>query len=156
VKALPYIRILVQSLREHWLHLQRMRLWLQRLDAPRGRRSRQALILREDAAREAEQAETSFNEVRRELDALDVSSLDPARGLALIPLRLGDERVGFVFDLFAPRGLESWRFPTDSLAERRPLEPLDARLVDAVFSSGAWGISMSQPGAYGRRRRTRP
>jgi Uncharacterized conserved protein (DUF2203) len=146
VKALPYLRALVRSLREHWLHLQQVRLQVRRLDARPGRPDRQALILRAEAAREEEVAEARFNEARRELEALDVSCLDPAGGLALIPFRQGDALAWFVFDLFAPRGLEAWRYHTDSLETRRPLvESLDRRLVDAVFSSRSLDVPM--PGA---------
>jgi hypothetical protein len=136
VKALPYVRALVASLREHWLHLQRARLQVRRLDARPGRWDRQALIVRAEAVREAELVEGHFNEAQRELEALGVSGLDPAAGRALIPFRQGDELAWFIFDLFAPRGLETGQFQADSLETRRPLvEPLDPRLVDVVFSS---------------------
>jgi hypothetical protein len=55
-------------------------------------------------------AEGHFNEALRELEALDVYCLDPAKGLALIPFRQGDDLAWFVFDLFAPQGLDGWRF----------------------------------------------
>jgi hypothetical protein len=143
VKALPYVRVIVRSLREQWLHLQQVRLRLRRLDDRSGRRDRQALILRGEAAREAGRAESNFDDTRRELESLDISSLDPVKGLALIPLRQGDERVWFVFDLFAPQGREAWWFDEDSLETRRPLvEPLDPRMVDAVFSSRRFAVSM--------------
>jgi hypothetical protein len=145
VKALPYVRAVVRSLREHWLHLHRARLQVRRLDARPVRRDRQALILRAEAAREAERAEDSFNEARRELEALDISWVDPVEGLALIPFRQGDDRVWFVFDLFAPQESEVRRFHADSLETRRPpVEPLNPRLVDAVFSSGRFDVSMSR------------
>src|SRR5262249_45427419 len=136
VKALPYLRALLRSLREHWLHLQRVRLRLRRLEARRGRPDRQALILRAEAAREAELAEACFHEALRELEALDVSCLDPARGLALISFRQGDEQAWFALDLFAPPGLPALRIHADSLATPRPLPgTLHPVLVDAVFSS---------------------
>ena len=75
VKALPYLRVLVRSLREHWLHLQRVRLEVRRLDARPGRPDRQALSLRADAAREAALAEDAFHETLAELEALDVHCL---------------------------------------------------------------------------------
>ena len=137
VKALPYVRVLVRSLREHWLHRQQVRLQLRRLDARPRYRDRQTLILRAEAAREAERAESNFDEARRELETLDISVLDPAGGLALIPLRQGDEQVWFVFDLFAE----------DSLESVRPLvRPFDPCLVDAVFSSRRFDVAMSRPG----------
>src|SRR5262245_52548555 len=90
VKAAPYLRSVVRSVREHWLHLQRARLQLQRLDARPGRPDRRALIVRAEAAQEAERAEDHFNEAVRELGALDVYVLDPAAGVALIPFRRGE------------------------------------------------------------------
>ena len=147
VKALPYLRSIVRSLREHWLHLLRVWLQVRRLDARPGRPDRQALILRAEAAREAERAADHFHEALRELEALDVYCLDPAKGLALIPFRQGDELAWFVFDLFAPQGLEAWRFHADSLETRRPLaESLDPGSVDQVFSSPSGTSWLSQTG----------
>jgi hypothetical protein len=143
VKALPYLRALVRSLRERWLHLQGVRREVAHLEARPGRPDRQALILRADAAREAELAGDSFHETLGELKALDVHSLDPARGLALIPFRWGDQLAWFAFDLFAPQGLDAWRFHTDALETRRPLpESLDPALVDAIFSAGAPDVAV--------------
>jgi len=145
VKALPYLRAIVRSLRERWLHLQQVRLQVRRLDARPGRPDRQALISRAEAAQEAALAEGHFNEALRELEALDVYCLDPARGLALIPFRRGDDLAWFVFDLFAPQGLEAWRFHADPLETRRPLvESLDPGLVDEVFSSRSLDVSIFQ------------
>ena len=136
VKAVPYLRSIVQSLREHWLEWQRVWLQVRRLD---GRPDRQALILRAEAAREAERADDHFNEALRELEALDVSCLDPAKGLALIPFRKGEDLAWFVFDLFAPQGLDGWRFHADPLETRRMLaDKQDRGPVDRVFSSRPW------------------
>ena len=121
VKALPYLRSIVRSLREHWLHLQRVRLEVRRLDARPGRPDRQALILRAEATREAELAAERFRETLRELEALDVYCLEPAGGVALIPFRQGDDLAWFVFDLFDPEPLRFWRFQDDPLETRRPL-----------------------------------
>ncbi len=75
VKALPYLRSIVRSLREHWLEAQRGRLQLRRLDARPGRPDRQALILRAEASRNAELAQIHFNEALRELQALGESPM---------------------------------------------------------------------------------
>jgi hypothetical protein len=136
VKALPYLRSIVASLREHWLESHRVSLRVQRLDSRPGRPDRQALLLRAEAAREAELAADHFIETLRELETISVYSLDPAGGLALIPFREGDKLAWFVFDLFAPQGLEAWQFHADSLETRRPLaERRDPGSVDQVFSS---------------------
>jgi hypothetical protein len=59
------------------------------------------VILRAEAAREAELAEGHFNEARRELEALDGYRLGPTNGLAQIPCRQGDDLAWFGFDLCA-------------------------------------------------------
>ncbi len=138
-KALPYLRSIVRSLREHWLEWQRVWLQVRRLDSRPGRPDRQALILRAEAAREAELAAGHFNEAIGELHALDVYCLDPVKGLALIPCRRGEDQAWFVFDLFTAQGLDGWRFHTDPLETRRQLaDKLDPGLVDRVFSSRPW------------------
>jgi hypothetical protein len=143
VKALPYLRAIVRSLRDHWLELQQARQQIRRMDARPGRRDRQALLVRTEAGREVELAEERYEETLRELMALDVICHDPAKGLALIPFHQGEELAWFVFDLFAPRGLEAWRFHADPLEMRRPLgEQLDTALVDAIFSSRSFDVSV--------------
>jgi hypothetical protein len=135
VAAIPYLRSVVRSLREHWLGAQQARLQVQRIDARPGRPGRKVLILRAEAGREAARAEGRLEEALDELLALNISCLDPARGLALIPFRQGDELAWYVFDLFSPRGLDAWRYHADPLPTRRSLsEPLDTALVDHVFS----------------------
>ncbi len=120
-KAIPYLRVLVGALREQWLELRQWQQKLKRIDARPGRADRQNLIERKEAVREADRAEENMLETLGELTALGVYCLDPACGLALIPFRLGDELAWFIFDLFSPKGLESWRFHTDPLETRRSL-----------------------------------
>jgi hypothetical protein len=136
-KALPYLRSIVRSLREHWLEWRRVGLQVRRLDARPARPDRQALILRAQAAREADLAECHFNDTLDELEALSVYCLDPAGGVALLPFRQGDGLAWFVFDLFAPRGLDGWQFHADPPQTRRALvEKIDPVLVDRVFAQG--------------------
>jgi hypothetical protein len=121
VKALPYLRAVVGSLRERWLELQILRRQVERLDARPGRPNRQALITREETGQEADLRQREVEDALHELHALDVYCLDPAKGVALIPFRQGDELAWFVFDLFAPAGLEAWRLHDDPMESRRPL-----------------------------------
>jgi hypothetical protein len=145
VKALPYVRSIVRSLREHWLEWQRAWLQVRRLNARPGRPDGTALIVRAEAAWEAELAADHFSAALRELEALDVYSLDPAKGLALIPFRQANDLAWFVFDLFAPQGLDAWRFHADPPATRRPLVgQLAPDLVDHVFSSRSLDVTMSR------------
>jgi hypothetical protein len=122
LKAVPYFRAVVRSVREHWLHLQSARRQVQRLDSRPGRPDRQTLIRRAVAVKELEQADAELEETLDELEAIDVICLDPARGLALIPFGKGDELAWYEFDLFSPHSLEAWRFHGDPPETRRPLE----------------------------------
>jgi hypothetical protein len=122
LKLIPYLRSVVRSLREHWLHIQSVRRQIQRLDARPGRPNRQSLVLRAAALRDLDQADSELGETLDELNELDVYCLDPALGLALIPFGKGDDLAWYVFDLYAPRGIEAWRFQRDPLERRRPLE----------------------------------
>jgi Uncharacterized conserved protein (DUF2203) len=122
LSAVPYLRAVVRSLREHWLHVQSVRRQIQRLDSRPGRPDRQTLILRAAAVQELDQADIKLEETFDELKAIDVYGLDPAQGLALIPFGKGDELAWYVFDLFSTQGLEAWRFHGDPLEMRRPLE----------------------------------
>ena len=122
LSAVPYLRAVVRSLREQWLHVRSVRRQIRRLDARPGRPDRQTLIRRAAAVQELDQADLELVETFDELKAIDVYCLDPAQGLALTPFGKGDELAWYVFDLFAPQGLEAWRFQSDPLEMRRPLE----------------------------------
>jgi uncharacterized protein DUF2203 len=122
LRAIPYLRAIVQSLREHWLKLQSVRRQIDRLDSRPGRPDRQTLIQRAVAVKELDQAAMKLEETVDELKAIDVYCLDLAQGLAMIPFGKDDELAWYVFDLFAPQGLEAWRFHGDPLEMRRPLE----------------------------------
>jgi hypothetical protein len=122
LRAVPYLRAVVRSLREHWLHLQSFQRQIERLDYRPGPLDRQTLIRRAVAVKELDQADIKLEETFDELKAIDVCCLDPAQGLALIPFGKGDELAWYVFDLFSPQCLEAWRFHGDPLEMRRPLE----------------------------------
>jgi hypothetical protein len=126
-------------MREYWLDLQRARLRVRRLNALTGRPDRRALISRAEASREADRAENHFGDARRDLEVLDICCTDPVKGLALIPFRRDDHLAWFVFDLFAPQGLDGWRFTTDPSDTRRMLPGQPHRGgFDGVFSSKPW------------------
>ena len=136
VKAMPYLRAIVQALRERWLEVRRARLQLRRMDARPGRHDRHALIVRAEAARELEEAQGDFEQTLRELNGLDVYSFDPVQGVALIPFAQGENLAWFVFELFAPQGLEAWRFHADPLETRRPLAQNQGNVVAHLFAQG--------------------
>ena len=122
LSAVPYLRAVIRSLREHWVQMQSVRRQIQRLDSRPGRPDRQTLIRRAVAVQELDQADRQLEETFDELKAIDVYCLDPVQGLTLIPFGKGDELAWYVFDLFAPQGLEAWRLHGDPLEMRRPLE----------------------------------
>jgi hypothetical protein len=120
-KALPYVRSIMGSLREHWLDVHRAKQHQRRLDRKSGRPSRAALLEREGATQDSDSAVDRFDESLGELMALDIYCVDPVEGLALIPFRKGEELAWFVFDLFLPERLETWRLHNDPMEMRRPL-----------------------------------
>ena len=120
-KALPYLRSVAQSLRDHWLDVQGKRLQVTRLSCQPGRPDRTALISGELAAEEKAQAEDRFTDALNELVGIDVYLFDPVRGLAFIPFQREQELAWFVFDLFDSDDLKTWRFHKDPLEMRRPI-----------------------------------
>ena len=122
LSAVPYLRSVVRSLRENWLQLHSVRRQIQRLNSRPGRPDRQTLVELAVAVKELEHAHIELEGAFDELKAIEVYSVDPAQGLALIPFDKGDELAWYVFDLFAPQGVEAWRFHRDPPEMRRPLE----------------------------------
>jgi hypothetical protein len=120
-RAVPYLRSVVSSLREHWLEAQRQRRAGELLANRPGRPDRQRLLTSEDLHRRQESAESHFNEALEELMAIDVYLLDPVKGVALIPFRKEDDLAWYVFDQYSAPGLSGWRFHNDPLEECRPL-----------------------------------
>jgi len=123
-KALPLITSIVRSLREERVNAQAQQLRAERLARRPGRPDRDAMIAHEEALREARESNGRFEAGLRELLDLNIYLLDPVRGLALIPFAHGEQLAWFVFDLFTPDTLETWRFHEDPLSARRPLAEL--------------------------------
>jgi hypothetical protein len=120
-KALPYLRSVTQSLREHWLDAQNKRLEVSRLSHRPGRPNRDSILASEKATKEKEDAETRFSDALSELMGIDVYLLDPVGGVAFIPFKKEEELAWFVFDLFDGDELKTWRFHQDPLEMRRPI-----------------------------------
>jgi hypothetical protein len=119
--ALPYLTSVVRSLREHALQAIADRRRLQLLNQKAGRPNRATLIDIQEAERQARLAEDRFEEAVGELQDLDVFSLDPTMGTALIPFVHNDELAWYIFDLFDSRPLSFWRFQADPEETRRPI-----------------------------------
>jgi hypothetical protein len=121
VKAVPYIRSVVSCLRESWIELRQARRRLERLETRPGRPDRNALLLREDLTKEIDRAGERCREAINDLMTLDVYSVDPAGGIALIPFAHHGQLAWFVFDLFAAQPIDSWQLLGDPLSTRRSL-----------------------------------
>jgi len=120
-KALPYLRSVTQSVRDHWLDAQLKRVEAQRIANKPGRPDRTAILAGEKAAEEKTRAEDRFTDALQELMGIDVYLLDPVRGVAFIPFQKAEELAWFVFDLFDEEGLKTWRLHQDPLEMRRPI-----------------------------------
>jgi hypothetical protein len=124
-QALPLIASILRSVREHYLEAQVQDFRAQRLSRQPGRPGRDVLIDHADAVRQSQEAKDRCEASLHELLALNVYCQDPVRGLALIPFAHGEQLAWFVFDLFEPERLGTWRFHEDPMATRRPLTELD-------------------------------
>jgi hypothetical protein len=124
-KAIPYLRSLVQSLRESWLELRQAQTKADRLKARTGRPDRDALIQLEESERELQHSSSKVEEIVNEMVGLSAFGIDPAAGLAVLPFFRGDVLAWYVFDLFDPRGLVAWRLHSDDVETRRPLSELE-------------------------------
>jgi hypothetical protein len=124
LKAVPYLASVVRSLREHATELAAARGEERRLNERPGRPDRTALIALEQTQSDARRAEAAMEDDLDELERLDVFSLDPFRGQALVPFAHEDQLAWYVFDLFEPNPYPSWRFQSDPEDTRRPVTAL--------------------------------
>lgn len=134
VKAVPYLRSIIASLRENWLEVlnlkRRLRLATQKKSAP----NRQQILDQETQEDDLHRAQTQFDDALEELNRIDVFLLDPVRGSALIPFRKTDDLAWYVFDLYAKIGLVGWRLHNDPMEECRPLSKLDDAAISPLAS----------------------
>jgi hypothetical protein len=119
--ALPYLRCVMRSLRDHCLEAQGLDLRAKRLADRPGRPDRAGLIARDEAARATEAAQGRFDETLSELGRIDIYCIDPINGVSFIPFIRDDQLAWFVFDLFSDTMLDAWRFHEDPLETRRPI-----------------------------------
>jgi hypothetical protein len=119
--ASPYIASILRSLREHaleaLLHYNRAK----RLADRPGRPNRAAIIAHQEAERDARSADERFRDALDELQEMDIYTLDPIQGLALIPFVHNDQLAWYLFDLFDAQPLRFWRFQSDPEDTRRPV-----------------------------------
>jgi hypothetical protein len=122
LRAVPYLRSVLDALRNHYLDSLRHRLTIERLSAKKA--DRNTLIALEDARKDLDRAQDAFKESHRELRKIDVFLLDPLEGIALIPCQKGEELAWMVFEQFDKDGFVGWRWHKDEFELRRPLTDL--------------------------------
>ena len=122
VKAIPYLRSVIGSLREHYVDVLAAQRQIDKANNSKGPAKRQQIIEHQSSQEEHDRAQAKFEDSLEELNRLDVFLLDPVRGLALIPFRKGDELAWYVFDHYATRGVIGWRLHNDPIDECRPLD----------------------------------
>ncbi len=119
--ASPYIASILRSLREHaleaLLHYRRAKTIANRP----GRATRADIIAQQEAEKEAHRADDRFREALDELQEMDIYTLDPIQGMALIPFVHNDQLSWYIFDLFDAQPLRFWRFQSDPEDTRRPV-----------------------------------
>jgi hypothetical protein len=122
IGAVPYLASIMRSLRDAQLESRRLHLDARRQAERPGRPDRSAIIAREEALREAAAADQRVHDALQELETLDVYCLDPVNGEALVPFVHDGQLAWFVYELFDPEPYRFWRFHSDPLHTRRPIE----------------------------------
>jgi Uncharacterized conserved protein (DUF2203) len=132
VKAIPYLRSITGSLREHWLDMLNAQRDIERGEKAKAPARTQQLLQNQKSLEERQRAQDKFEEALNELHGVEAFLLDPVRGTAAMPFRKEDDLAWYVFDHFAPRGVIGWRLQSDPDEECRPLQVLeDASAKDA-------------------------
>jgi hypothetical protein len=130
-QAAPYIASVVRSLREHGLETLARHRYLRRLANRPGRPDRSTLIAMTDAQRDLANAQDQFTQAIEDLHQLDIYSLEPLMGQALVPFVHDDQLAWYMFDLFDSQPFRFWRFQSDSDDTRRPLTSWQKGLADS-------------------------
>ena len=119
--AVPYFSSVARSLREHYLEILAKRHEVQRFTERQGRPDRKALIQEQEARRDLHKAEQDYQDALEELSELNVHSLDPGQGMALVPCIQDNQPAWYVFHLFDSQPIRCWRYQSDSGKTRRAL-----------------------------------
>jgi hypothetical protein len=131
-KAVPYLRSITGSLREHWLDMLNAQRDIDRSAKAKTLPKTKQLLQNQSRLDERERARGKFNEALEELHGLEAYLIDPVNATAVMPFRKEDELAWYVFDHFAPPGVIGWRYQNDPEGECRPLNVLqDASVNDS-------------------------
>jgi hypothetical protein len=137
VRAVPYLRSVLDALRNHYLDSLRHRLTVKRLSERKPERSN--LIALEEARKDLDRAQDAFKDAHRELRRIDVFLLDPLEGIALVPCQKNDDLAWMVFEQFDKTGLVGWRWHKDAFEMRRPIADLAGPLALSAEAKAASG-----------------
>jgi hypothetical protein len=121
VAALPYVAPVLRSLREHWIEMRSQRRRARRMVERPGRPDRTAMIALQEAQQEAQRASAAYAEAQRELQALEITCVDPIRGQVLFPFKHKNKLAWFLYDLFEEQPLRYWRYQDDPVDTHRPV-----------------------------------
>lgn len=124
VKAVPYLRSITGSLREHWLDMHRAQRDLDRSAKNKAESKTRHLVHSQHRLEERDRARGQFEAALDELHGVEAYLIDPVQGTAVMPFRKEDDLAWYVFDHFAPRGVIGWRYEKDPVEECRPLNLL--------------------------------
>lgn len=133
--AAPYLFSIVRSLRETWLEAVQKELFASRMAGKPGRLDRQRILKEERDRAEANLAFERYQEAREELEGIGIACLEPNQGLAWIPFARENQLAWLVFDVFDSDPIRSWRYQTDPLETRRPVQEIQEG--DALTISSA-------------------
>ena len=130
--AAPYLTSILRSLREHALEALLHHHRAKRIANRPGRPDRSAIIAQQEAEKEAHRADDRFHDALDELQQMDIYTLDPIQGQALVPFVHNDQLAWYVFDLFDAQPLRFWRFQSDPEETRRPVTSMQKGAVEAT------------------------
>jgi hypothetical protein len=123
--ALSYVTPVLRSLREHWIEMRSHRRRARNLTDRPGRPDRAVMIAQQEASQEAHKASAAYAEAQKELQALEITCVDPIRGQALFPFLHKKKLAWFLYDLFEEQPLRYWRYQDDPVDVRRPVAPTE-------------------------------
>ncbi|MHB1424023.1 MAG: DUF2203 family protein [Gemmataceae bacterium] len=119
--AVPYITSILRSLREHALEALQHHHRAKRIADRPGRPNRSTIIAQHETEKEASRADERFRDDLAELQEMDIYTLNPVQGQALVPFVHNDQLAWYIFDLFDAQPMRFWRYQSDPEDTRRPV-----------------------------------
>lgn len=121
LKSLPYVRVVLRSIREHALTTNLRRRELQRLQARVGRPTHRDYLRENQLREEAQQSFADFVEDAEELEQFGVACVDALQGEAAFPFAYNNQIAWFHHALFDTPDNLTWRLDSDDLKTRRQI-----------------------------------